>query len=391
MADLPRKLLSCLSMSITFAWAIISGIACGQQYTETGNFWEGKRRWVVADRLEPIFPKDLRPGDTIMFTAPAKHLDKKQMLRAKRRLEERGLRVKVPETLFRKKGFLAGSDAERAAELMAAFADPEVHAIFPGTGGYGSTRILDKLDYDLIRRNPKIIIGFSDITALHIAIHQRTGLVTFHTPNPETAFGKERPLSDFAARSFWRTMLAGKHADPLAETQRAGYAIETKLPDDGKTSRPAIPEGDVPPELVTMASGVARGRLIGGNLSVLHALMGTPYEIQTEGKILFLEDVGEAPYRIDRMLSTLRLAGKLDHVAGVVLGQFTARRDEAAWGDDASVDDVLRDYFEGLRVPVLAHFPVGHVRCNATLPIGAMAELDATNQTLRLLESPVVQ
>ena len=339
----------------------------------------------------PIFPKALRRGDTIMFTAPAGHLDKDQMLRAKRRLEERGFKVKVPETLVRKMGFLAGSDQERAAELMAAFADPEVDAIFPGTGGYGTTRIVDKLDYEAIRRNPKILIGFSDITGLHIAINQRTGLVTFHSPVPETAFGKERPLSEFAARSFWRALLAEKYADPLTDAQergRAGYTIATTLPDVGKSGE-NVAEDDIPPALVTLAPGRARGRLIGGNLSVLHALMGTPYEIQTKGKILFLEDVGEAPYRIDRMLSTLKLAGKLDGLAGVVLGQFTARRDEAKWNDDATIDDVLGDYFADLGVPVLMQFPVGHVRYNATLPVGAMVELDAAGQTLRLLENPV--
>jgi muramoyltetrapeptide carboxypeptidase len=142
---------------------------------------------------------------------------------------------------------------------------------------------------------------------------------------------------------------------------------------------------------ITLVGGKARGRLIGGNLSVLHALMGTPYEIETDGKILFLEDVGEAPYRVDRMLSTLRLAGKFDHVAGIILGAFTARDEEDDWDDDATIDDVLRDYFAHLNVPVLAHFPVGHVRYNATLPIGALAELDATGQTLQLLENPVTQ
>ena len=118
-------------------------------------------------------------------------------------------------------------------------------------------------------------------------------------------------------------------------------------------------------------------------------MMGTPYEIETDGKLLFLEDVGEAPYRVDRMLSTLRLAGKFDHVRGIILGQFSAREKEAKWDDDESIDDVLKDYFRKLNVPVLNRFPVGHVRYNATLPVGAMAELDADAQTLRLLENPV--
>jgi muramoyltetrapeptide carboxypeptidase len=175
--------------------------------------------------------------------------------------------------------------------------------------------------------------------------------------------------------------------DANFEELHAGYTITIKPSDDGGTDDDRMYK-DVPWP-ITLVGGKARGRLIGGNLSVLHALMGTPYEIQTDGKILFLEDVGEAPYRVDRMLNTLRLAGKFDHVAGVILGAFSARDDEAPWDTDATVDDVLRDYFAKLGVPVLMHFPVGHVRFNATLPVGAMAELDATRQTLQVLESPV--
>ena len=122
----------------------------------------------------------------------------------------------------------------------------------------------------------------------------------------------------------------------------------------------------------------------------MHATMGTPFEIQTAGKILFIEDVGEAPYRVDRMLQTLRSAGKFDHVAGVILGQFTAREEEAGWDDDETIDEVLRDFFGKMKVPVLTHFPIGHVRYNVTLPEGAMAELDADAQTVRIIENPVI-
>ena len=331
---------------------------------------------------KPIFPKALAPGDTIEIVAPAKYLDKERVTLATKRLEEMGFKVRLPKNLFRKQGFLGGSDEERATELMAAFADPEVAAIMPGTGGYGTTRILDKLDYDAIRKNPKILVGFSDITGLHIAINQQTGLVTFHSPLPEWGLGVDKNLSPFAAKWFWRAILAKDY-----QGSKVGYTIFT---------HPSVPPGpddaslfeDVPPP-VTMRGGKAHGRLIGGNLSVLHAMMGTPYEIQTDGKLLFLEDVGEAPYRVDRMLSTLRLAGKFDHVRGVILGQFSARKEEAKWDDDESIDDVLTDYFGKLNVPVLNRFPVGHVRYNATLPVGAIAELDADAQTLRLLENPV--
>jgi muramoyltetrapeptide carboxypeptidase len=342
---------------------------------------------VCADSPEPVFPKALAPGDTIMFVAPAKYLDEERILLAKKRLEEMGFKVRMPENLFRKHGFLGGSDDGRASELMQAFTDPEVDAVFPGTGGYGTTRIVDKLDYDAIRRNPKILIGFSDITGLHVAINQRTGLVTFHSPVPEYGLGSENNLSPLAAKWFWRALLAKKYHDPVGDGLRRGYTIETR-PRDGDKSRDAEVITDVPPA-VAITKGKSRGRLIGGNLSVLHALMGTPYEIDTDGKILFLEDVGEAPYRVDRMLSTLRLAGKFDKVSGVVLGAFTAREGESKWDDDASTSDVFRDYFGKLGVPVLANFPAGHVRYNTTLPIGALVELDAEEQTLRVLENPV--
>lgn len=335
----------------------------------------------------PIFPKALAPGDTVMIVAPAKYLDKERVSLAKKRLEELGFKVKIPDNLFRKKGFLGGSDAERASELMAAFADPEVKAIFPGTGGYGTTRIVDKLDYDVIRRNPKILVGFSDITGLHIAINQKTGLVTFHSPNPEWGLGVDKNLSPFAAKWFWRAILAKSYNNPNKDHTYGGYTIYTHV-DPNDTAEHRKTYEDVP-RPVTMRGGVGRGRLIGGNLSVMHALMGSPYEIQTDGKILFIEDVGEAPYRVDRMLNTLRLAGKFDHVAGVILGQFTAREEEAKWDDDESPDDVLKDYFGKLNVPVVSHFPLGHVRFNTTLPVGAMTELDATAQTLRILENPV--
>jgi len=345
-----------------------------------------------ATEPSPIFPAALKPGDLIEIVAPAKYLDKERVTLATKRLEEMGFKVRLPKNLFRKKGFLGGSDEERTAELMAAFADPDVKAIMPGTGGYGTTRIIDDLNYDTIRKNPKILVGFSDITGLHIAINQRTGLVTFHSPLPEWGLGIDKNLSPFAAKWFWRAILAKEYAaqsEPGRPRPRvAGYTIFTH------GSKPPLPHDDTlfedVPAPVTMQGGKARGRLIGGNLSVLHAMMGSPFEIQTAGKILFLEDVGEAPYRVDRMLSTLKLAGKLDGLAGVILGRFTSREKEPKWDDEASIDDVLKDYFGQLGVPVVNDFPVGHVRYNATLPVGALAELDADAQTLRLLENPIV-
>ena len=285
---------------------------------------------------------------------------------AVRRLHEMGFKTRVPADLYRKRGYLAGTDQERAAEFMAAWADPQVNAVFPVTGGYGCTRMLDGLDYQAIRANPKILAGFSDITALHLAIARKSGLVTFHSPNLMYGLGSTPDLSPFAGRLFWRTLLAEEY---VAGGQ--GYAIE-------------IPEPLRPKRMV---SGQARGRLIGGNLSLISALMGTPYEIQTRGRILFIEDVDERPYRIDRFLSQLRLAGKLDEAAGIILGQFTGCVPDKE--DSLSLDQVLEDYFRSSKVPVVRDFPLGHFKNNATLPVGCLAELDADAGTLRLLENPV--
>ena len=163
---------------------------------------------------------------------------------------------------------------------MAAFRDPHVQAIFPGTGNYGSTRILDRLDYDLIRRNPKIFIGFSDITALHLAIQKKTGLITFHSPNPMWGLGSEGNLKEFSRKHFWGALLRRGYFDTDGRILPEGYCISA--PDDG-------------PQTKVISPGVAHGRLTGGNLSLIIALMGTEYEIETVGRVLFLEDVGERP------------------------------------------------------------------------------------------------
>ncbi len=324
-----------------------------------------------------IWPKRLQQGDTIMFVAPASDLSKERMMLARERLEERGYKIKQRDDLFAKDGYLAGSDQRRADELMQAFLDPEVKAVFPGTGGYGTMRILDLLDYEAIRANPKIFIGFSDITALHAAINRKAGLITWHSPNPMWGLGGEAKiekwesnyLTKFSEKYFFAAMeqFKGEQPHPLS------YTIE-------------IPEGV--PRPMRVGSGVARGRLTGGNLSLVAALEGTPYALDTRDAILLIEDVREAPYRIDRMLRQLKLAGKLDHLRGAVLGQFTKSSDREDNEEDDPwylVNGVLRQYFEPLGIPVLMNYPVGHHKMNATLPLGGQVEIDADTGSLRVL------
>jgi muramoyltetrapeptide carboxypeptidase len=308
-----------------------------------------------------IAPPALKAGDTIGFVAPAAPGDLTPMREYAARLEKAGYKVLIPANIERKAGYLAGSDDERAAELNAMIRDPKVRAIIPCRGGYGLTRILDRIDYAALRKDPKIITGFSDLTALHLAVARKARVITFHSPMPLR--GMLQPDS-FAARSFDRAVFADQY-----KKGEAGFTIA--VPDDAKP--------------VKLVGGTARGRLVGGNLSLICATLGTPYALEPKGAILFIEDVNEAPYRVDRMLSQLRLAGVLDAVSGVVVGSFSVKDAK----DAKDIDRVLREYFSGLKAPVMMNFPVGHTPRNATLPHGGQVELNADRAELRVLENPV--
>ncbi len=313
-----------------------------------------------------IRPAALKPGDTIAFVAPAGPAELAPMRAYADRLEKDGYRVIIPPGIeHRRSGYLAGSDEDRAAELNRMIRDPRVRAIFPVAGGYGLTRILDRIDYAALRQHPKIISGYSDLTALHLAIARQVRLVTFHSPMPIYNLWKgDKAEFAFAAASFRRAVFADQY-----KKGESGYAI-------------AVPRDAKPVKLV---GGTARGRLLGGNMTLICSTLGTPYALEPTGAILLLEDTNEAPYRVDRMLSQLRLAGVLGAVAGVVVGSFSPNEHP----DAKEIDRVLREALGKLKVPVLMKFPVGHTPLNATLPHGGLVELDADGGTLRLLEDPV--
>ncbi|MFH0792942.1 MAG: LD-carboxypeptidase, partial [bacterium] len=266
-------------------------------------------------------------------------------------------------------GYLGGADERRAEELMGYFKDPEVKAIFPGTGGYGATRILGMLDYETIRKNPKIILGFSDITGLHLALSKKCGLITFHGPLLMYGLGSKDNLTTFSATYFHRALFASENATG----KPAGWTYEEAV-----NSSP----------VVTLVGGKAQGRLVGGNLSLVAATMGTPFEIETQGKLLFLEDVNEEPYRVDRMLSQLKNAGKLNEANGFVLGMWRDCEPKEPQRS-LTIEQVFEDYFKPLGKPTIIYFPAGHWAYNATLPMGAMAALDADSKKLTILENPV--
>jgi muramoyltetrapeptide carboxypeptidase len=312
----------------------------------------------------------LRRGDTIGIVAPAGPVDRQRIDRAITRLHQRGFHTKTYGDIYRSAGYLAGDDSTRAAELMAAFADPHSAAVWCARGGYGTLRLLHRLDFDLVRSHPKPFIGFSDITALHIALVQRTGLIAFHGPNLQDGFGKSDDMPPPNEKALWRALLADSQ-----QQSRSGYEFDTSNLDNVN--------------LRPLSSGVASGPLVGGNLAVLAGLMGTPLEIETTGRILFLEDVSERLYRLDRYLAQLRLAGKLQAAAGVLLGSFSYEEGEQP-ESPLAVDALLEEYFQPLGVPVLAGFPAGHAQYNFTLPMGATVKLDTNRCLVSVLENPVL-
>jgi muramoyltetrapeptide carboxypeptidase len=318
--------------------------------------------------MTPSLPAALRPGDTIGIVAPAGVVDRTKLERAVQRLTDRGFRTKTYRDLFETRGYLAGSDAARIAELHAAFADEECRAVFPARGGCGCIRIVGQLDFDLVRAHPKIFLGFSDNTVLHAAFWHAANLVTFHGPHPCDSYGRPEGPTELTERWLWQTLMA----EPGAHS--GSYEISF----DEATAA----------QMQTRVGGTAQGRLVGGNLALVCSLLGSPYELALENNILFLEDVNEPPYRIDRFLVQLKLAGNLERVAGIVLGQFT----ECVAPDavpSLTLAEVLDDHLGPLNCPMLSGFPSGHGEDNVTLPLGVDVELDADRKRLTVLATPV--
>ncbi|HEX4139423.1 MAG TPA: LD-carboxypeptidase [Candidatus Methylacidiphilales bacterium] len=292
-----------------------------------------------------IYPPLLAKGDTIAIAAPASPPEKPRVIDAAiARLKKYGFRIKPGKFLRERDGYLAGSDEERAADINAAFADPEVKGIFCLRGGYGSCRILPQLDYAAIRANPKVFLGYSDITAMHLAILVKSGLITFHGSNASSAF-------EPANLASCEKMLMGiGPSDVLFQRDRVHRAIKTIVP------------------------GRVRGKLIGGNFTCLLRLIGTPWQPDFRGAILFLEDTGEKAYRIDGMFTHLRLAGLLEQLGGLVLGQFDYDSDRR---EQARIAEVLPREAKRLGVPCVTGAPIGHFPAQIIVPQGVDAELDA--------------
>jgi muramoyltetrapeptide carboxypeptidase len=313
-------------------------------------------------------PPRLRVGDAVGLIAPANATFLQVELDvARETLEALSLRVKAGPHLLDRYGYLAGRDADRASDVNALFVDPDVRAVLALRGGWGSARLLPHLDYAAIRRHPKILMGYSDVTALLNAVNARTGLVTFHGP---------------VGISTWTPFSVEHMAAVLFEGDAPTLANPVEL-------REGLVQAEDRIQTITPGRARGRGRLVGGNLTVLSAIVGTPYVPDLDGAILFLEDTGEAVYRMDRMLTQLKLAGLLGRIRGFVFGRCTDCKPGEGYGA-LTLDEVLADHVKPFGVPAFRGAMIGHIDRQFTVPVGLPAEIDADAGTIRLLEPAVV-
>ncbi|MGK6351678.1 S66 peptidase family protein [Parapedobacter sp. DT-150] len=317
----------------------------------------------VSRRLPTIFPPLVRRGDTVGIITPSSALvDDKGYAIADENFMRLGLRVKWGANVGKKYGFLAGTNEERLADLHDMFSDPTVKAIVCLRGGSGAARLLDKLDYGLIARNPKIFLGYSDITAFHQAIYTQTGLITFHGA---------------VANSPWTPMVTSQFEQLFFNGQSPDYALLKR----GGSATTHI--SDV---VRTITPGVAEGRLLGGNLTVLTGIAGSKYFPDFEDSILFVEDIGEEPYRIDRMFSQLALSGALGKINGFIFGKCTDCGAESP-ANSLTLEQILGDYIAPLGIPAYQGALIGHIDEQFILPVGGRVRMDAGSGSITLLEN----
>lgn len=308
-------------------------------------------------------PAPLLPGDTIGLISPSGPTTAdgtttpETVELARRRLHGAGFRTVLAPHAMDVRGYLAGADADRISDLHAMFSDPNINGILCIRGGYGAHRLLDRLDYDLIRRHPKVFVGYSDITALHMAFHTQAGLVTFHG-------AMAGAISRADPHDFFGLLRAVTRTNPL-----------------GRLVNPAGA-----PRIETLVPGIAEAELIGGNAALLTALMGTPYQPEFAGKILFLEDLGDHIYRLDRKLAHLRLAGVLQQVEGIVIGEC---RYPSEPPPALSLRQILEDLVLPIGKPAIYGLACGHGTYHLTFPVGVRARLDASECVLSIEEAGV--
>jgi len=314
--------------------------------------------------MKLVKPKKLNKGDVIGIISPASSpKDLTRIEKGVNYLEKLGYRVEVGKNVNNIHGYLAGTDEERLEDLHAMFQNKDVKAIINVRGGYGSGRLLDKIDYNLIKKNPKIFVGYSDITALQMAFLKKTGLVTFAGPMLAVDFWKEE-VNSFTEEFFWNIITSSKKIGKL------------KNPDNEN--------------FYTLTKGRGEGNLIGGNLSLFVSLLGTQYLPNFKNSVLMFEEVGEEPYRIDRMFYQLKYASNnFKDVEGIIIGRFVDCYIKDKENPSLSLNDVISDYFEGLKIPVIYNVKHGHIEQNLTIPFGPKTKLNATHNLIEIVESAV--
>jgi muramoyltetrapeptide carboxypeptidase len=306
--------------------------------------------------------KALRRGDTIGLVAPSSALRQADELKKSiKALEMQGFKLVIGKSCGETYGFLSGSDESRAKDINTMFEDSNINAVFCLRGGYGAPRILDRLDYNMISKNPKIFMGYSDITAIHIVLNQICDLITFHGPMVATDMVDN--FNEFSKESYFNAIT---NINPLGQMKNPiGFEIKSLVP------------------------GKASGKIVGGNLSLIAATIGTPYEIDTKGKILFLEDVDEFTYSVDRMLTQLRLSGKFKDCVGIILGDF--KNCIPKYEDfNYTLMQVFNDIIVIAKKPTIYNFMAGHCTSKITIPLGVEALIDADNSNLTITESSLI-
>ena len=312
--------------------------------------------------MKIIKPKRLALGDIIGIISPASSPDDLSTIESGvKYLESLGYRVVVGKNVGKTHGYLAGNTEDRLEDLHCMFKNKDVKAIFCIRGGYGSTRLLDKIDYNLIKRNPKIFVGYSDISALQLSFFHKTGLITFAGPMVSVDFSGE--VSKYTEEIFWRLITSNK--------------IYGKI---------ELPNGE---KISALKKGTVKGRILGGNLALISSLVGTDYLPEMKDRILLLEEVGELPYRVDRMLNQLRLSKVLNHVKGVVLGAFVDCNETDPTKRTLTLGEVIEEYFGKQEIPVVYNFKHGHIKDIITIPLGIMFKLNASRNYIEIAESAV--
>ena len=356
-----KKFITSLSAASFGAAVLPFSILAQPSRSENSNL-EG----LFKDEPPIIKPPRLKAGDKLAIVAPGSYISEEELQDSIKNLNQLGFETTYSKKVLLQSGYFAGSDKDRADDLMEKFSDKSVKGIVCARGGYGCSRILPMLDYDVIRANPKVLIGYSDITALLYGIYKKSGLITFHGPVGTSTF------NDYSVNNFNKVLI---------NPERTSLFPNSTSGDDENVYG-----------VTSIVKGKGKGRLVGGNLSIMVSLIGTEFDVDFSKKIIFIEEIGEEPYRIDRMLTQMIQAGKFENAAGVMMGIFRkceVKKESDLTAKSFTLMEVLQDRLGSLKIPVVYGMSFGHVKDKFTIPFGALAELDAGKQTFTLLEKAV--